>query len=305
MQVIQSRAAIGRISAVLIVSGLLAAQDSKPLPAPVSPGQAIQDAAKAAAHEPPQDRSKDGNVETVYGAEGKAGTVEVLTDTGGVNFGPYLKDVVATVRKNWYALIPADAKTKKGKLAIEFAIHKDGSITNLHLASASRDISLDRAAWGAITASIPFAAFPSAFTGPYLALRFRFYYNPDASDLAGYNSSPAVGDPIVHAVLMQEIADSNVPKYPKKALKNKLEGIVRVEARIAPDGTVQSAAAVDGSLMLAAAASQAIRKWRFQPAQINGKPVADRVRIKVEFRLDGERVRAEVVWPEPSANAVQ
>jgi len=55
-----------------------------------------------------------------------------------VNFGPYLKDVVATVRKNWYALIPADAKTKEGKLAIEFAIHKGGSITNLHLASASR-----------------------------------------------------------------------------------------------------------------------------------------------------------------------
>ncbi len=290
--------------AVLIASPFLAAQNSKPLPAPASPGKAIQDAAQASAHDLTQDRPKGGAVETLYGAEGKSGNVEILTDTQGVNFGPYLKDVLATVRKNWYALIPADAKTKKGKLAVEFAIHKDGSITNLHLAAASGDVSLDQAAWGAITASIPFAALPSAFTGPYLALRFRFYYNPDASDLAD-KTSPAVGDSIVHAVVRQDVADSNLPKYPKKALKDKLEGIVRLVAQIAPDGTVKSAAAVEGNLLLSAAASQAIRKWRFHPAQINGKPVEDMVRIKVEFRLDGERVRAEVVWPEAahSANA--
>jgi len=65
---------ICRIFAALITGGVLAARDSKPLPAPVNPGQAIQDAAKAAAHDPPQDRPKDGTVETLYGAEGKAGT---------------------------------------------------------------------------------------------------------------------------------------------------------------------------------------------------------------------------------------
>jgi TonB family protein len=301
--VIQPRAAMLKMSAVLIAtaaSGLIAAQDSKPLPAPSSPGKAIQDAAQASAHDQTQDPPKRGAVVTLYGAEGKSGNVEILTDTQGVNFGPYLKDALATVRKNWYALIPSDAKTKKGKLAVEFAIKQDGHIAGLKLVSVSGDEALDRAAWGGITASDPFPALPSAFTGSYLALRFRFYYNPSTSDLDQEPGSRAIGASVAHAVLMQETADSNVPKYPKKALKDKIEGIVRIEAQIAPDGTVQSAAAVEGNLVLGDAASQAIRKWRFQPAQINGKPAEDRVRIRVEFRLDGARVRAEVVWPEPA-----
>ena len=38
-------------------------------------------------------------------------------------------------------------------------------------------------AWSGIAKSNPFLPLPSDFTGPYLALRFRFYYNPDKSDL--------------------------------------------------------------------------------------------------------------------------
>jgi len=289
--------------AVLIASTFLAAQDSKALPA--SPGKAIQDAARAAAHDVPNntssDRPKSGTVVTLYGAEGKAGNVEVLTDTQGVNFGPYLKDVVATVRKNWFALIPADAKTKKGKLVIEFAIHQDGSLTNLHLAAASGDVSLDRAAWGAVTSSSPFAALPSAFSGPYLALRFRFYYNPTASDLGGGKASRAIGDSVVHAVLMQETADSHRPKYPKKARSAKIEGIVWLEAGVKANGEVGDLKVLEGDSTLAEASAHAVRKWRFHPAQINSKPVEDRARIKVEFRLDGAQVRTEVVAPEPPA----
>jgi len=282
---------------------LLAAQNSKPLLTPPSPGQAIQDAAKAAAHAPSQDRPPDRTIDTVYGAEGKVGSLDILTNTQGVNFGPYLKDVLATVRKNWYALIPADSKTKRGKLAIQFAIHKDGSISNLHLDSASGDVSLDRAAWGAITGSIPFEALPSEFTGPYLLLRFRFYYNPNASDLAAYKPAPAVADSVVHASVLQDVADSNPPKYPKKAVKNKLEGIVRMDAQIDPDGKVKNIYTSEGNLILADAAFHAIRKWRFHPAQMNGKPVEDKVRVKVEFRLDGERVHAQVVSPETNRAA--
>ena len=45
--------------------------------------------------------------------------------------------------------------------------------------SAQAEKPLDRAAWGGITASNPFPPLPSNFGGPYLALRFRFYYNPE------------------------------------------------------------------------------------------------------------------------------
>ncbi len=47
------------------------------------------------------------------------GPVEVLSDTLGVDFRPYLQNtVLPTVRSNWYSIIPESAKQKKGKVAI-------------------------------------------------------------------------------------------------------------------------------------------------------------------------------------------
>ena len=89
--------------------------------------------------------------------------------------------MLQAVRDNWYALIPAEANApelKSGTLVIEFRIQRDGRVTGMKIVSSSGDIALDRAAWGGITASNPFVPLPAEFTGPYLALRFRFRYNP-------------------------------------------------------------------------------------------------------------------------------
>lgn len=114
------------------------------------------------------------------------GPLEVLTDTMGVDFGPYLQRVLHDVRVNWYNLIPESARAplmKKGKVTIEFAILKDGKVAGMKLVSTSGDVALDRGAWGGITASNPFPPLPSEFGGQYLALRFTFFYNPDRTDL--------------------------------------------------------------------------------------------------------------------------
>jgi TonB C terminal len=114
------------------------------------------------------------------------GPLEVLTDTMGVDFGPYLQRVLHDVRLNWYNLIPESAKPpilKKGKLTIEFAILKDGTVAGMKLAATSGDVALDRGAWGGITASNPFPPLPAEFGGQYLGLRFTFYYNPDRGEL--------------------------------------------------------------------------------------------------------------------------
>ena len=117
--------------------------------------------------------------------------MEILTDTQGVDFGPYLARVVESVRMNWYNLIPEAARSplfKKGIVAIDFYILKDGRVAGMQLEGPSGDVSLDRAAWGGITACNPFKPLPDKFTGQYLALRMRFYYNPDKSDMkAGDN----------------------------------------------------------------------------------------------------------------------
>jgi len=152
----------------------------------MSAGSAVQQAARDAA----AGRAGSGNVGDNgdfglgTGAHGRQlGNLEVLSDTQGVDFGPYLQRVLHDVKINWYSLIPESAQMKHGNLAIEFAITKDGKIADMHLATSSGDIPLDRAAWGGIVASNPFPPLPSEFGGQYLALRFRFFYNPTKEEL--------------------------------------------------------------------------------------------------------------------------
>jgi hypothetical protein len=111
------------------------------------------------------------------------GNVEILTETFGVDFGPYLQNVVKVVKANWYARIPETMKIKRASLAIEFAIMKDGHVQGLVVRPSSGDSILDSWASASITASDPFPRLPEKFTGPDLQLRFRFYYNPDKADL--------------------------------------------------------------------------------------------------------------------------
>ncbi len=110
---------------------------------------------------------------------------EVLSDTMGVDFGPYLRQVIQATQSSWDLLIPEAARPpllKKGKVAIQFIILPDGSIKQMQLVLPSGDVSLDRAAWGGITGAGPFPPLPKKFKGPYLALRFYFLYNEQTGE---------------------------------------------------------------------------------------------------------------------------
>jgi TonB family protein len=153
----------------------------------MSAGSAIEQAARAAI----SNRGGYGGESGDYGlgqgqpAE-RIGPLDVLSDTMGVDFGPYLARVLHDVRENWYRIIPESARAplmKRGKVSIQFAIMKDGSVSGLQIVGPSGDVALDRAAYGGITGSEPFPPLPSEFGGQYLALRFHFYYNPDKTDL--------------------------------------------------------------------------------------------------------------------------
>ena len=143
----------------------------------MSAGSAIDQAARAAA----QNRGGYGGDGGDFGlSQGKAGTMgplEVLTDTMGVDFNPYLSRVLHDVKQHWYELIPESAGMKRGKVVLEFAILKDGSVAGLKIVGTSGDTALDRPAYGSITGSNPFPPLPREFNGPYLGLRFSYYYN--------------------------------------------------------------------------------------------------------------------------------
>jgi TonB family protein len=93
-----------------------------------------------------------------------------------------LERVQQDVRLNRYKNIPESAKPpiwKRGKVAIQFAILKNGKATGMKLTANSSDVALDRRAWTGIAASNPFPPLPTEFSGRYLGLRMTFFYNTD------------------------------------------------------------------------------------------------------------------------------
>ena len=114
------------------------------------------------------------------------GNLEILSDTMGVDFGPYMRRLRQAVQEHWDPLIPQSAmppEMKRGTVVIEFAILKDGKVAGLRIINGSGDTALDRAAYGAITYAIPLPQLPANFNGDYLLLRAHFLYNPDKNDL--------------------------------------------------------------------------------------------------------------------------
>jgi TonB family protein len=65
------------------------------------------------------------------------------------------------------------------------------------------------------------------------------------------------------------------PVYPDLARKMNLSGMVKVEVVVAPNGTVKEAKVVGGHPVLAGAALDAVRKWRFEPAATEATGVVD------------------------------
>ena len=102
----------------------------------------------------------------------------ILSDTKGVDFGPYLSRIIFIVRRNWLAVIPESARLgEKGRSGVVFEILKDGSVPQLRLVASSGSDPLDRAAVNGIHASVPFPPLPAEFTGNHLVLQFIFLYN--------------------------------------------------------------------------------------------------------------------------------
>lgn len=110
------------------------------------------------------------------GRQGSA--LELLSDPMGVDFRPYLIQILATVRRNWFAVMPEVARMgRQGKVVIQFAIQRDGSVPKLVIVTPSGTEALDRAAVAGISASNPFPPLPAGYRGLQIRLQFTFLYN--------------------------------------------------------------------------------------------------------------------------------
>jgi len=105
-------------------------------------------------------------------------SLELLSDPMGVDFRPYLIQVLAAVRRNWWAVMPEAARMgRRGRVVIQFAVARNGTVPKLVIASGSGTDALDRAAVVGVSASNPFPPLPNEFKGDQIRLQFNFAYN--------------------------------------------------------------------------------------------------------------------------------
>jgi protein TonB len=76
------------------------------------------------------------------------------------------------------------------------------------------------------------------------------------------------------------------PVYPAIAQQARLEGIVILEAVIAPDGTIRDVRTLRAHPIFEAAALEAVRQWRYRPTLLNGVPVNVIMTVTINFHLD-------------------
>lgn len=112
--------------------------------------------------------------------------IMVVSDTEGVDFGPYLnKQVLPTLQKAWAKLAPSVAGSSavkgRGKTVIEFAIEKNGSVAGLKLKESTNDATLDAALLDSLKSVAVFQALPAQFKGKSLALRFDLSFRAVAA----------------------------------------------------------------------------------------------------------------------------
>jgi protein TonB len=77
------------------------------------------------------------------------------------------------------------------------------------------------------------------------------------------------------------------PTYPPLARTARIQGAVALQAVISTQGTIENLKVVTGHPLLAPAAIEAVRQWRYRPYILNNDPVEVETQITVNFSLAG------------------
>jgi protein TonB len=132
----------------------------------------------------------------------------------------------------------------------------------------------------ALTASAPVSSAPvvAAPVVPQQAPK------PAAQAPAQQAAAPQAAPPVIGGRAREaRLIKQATAVYPPMALQTRVMGTVRVRATVGKDGRVKQAAAVSGPTMLRQAAVDAVRKWIYSPAMLNGELVESETQADVIF----------------------
>ena len=77
------------------------------------------------------------------------------------------------------------------------------------------------------------------------------------------------------------------PAYPPLARQARIQGTVILQAEISKTGDIQNLRLISGHPMLAPAAIEAVKQWKYKPYLLNGEPVEVETQVQVNFTLSG------------------
>src|SRR5277367_5291486 len=160
------------------------------LPSSATSGTSLNDLLRGGGEKPsgPAAIGGGGPIHSGRGGRGGAayGGLEMLTPNEGVDFSGYLQRVYLTVKRNWFAVMPASVELgEQGIVQLTFRIYRDGSVhsEDPQILRNSGKEPLDRAAYSSVRASNPFDQLPPQFSGPFIELRFTYFYNIDPNSI--------------------------------------------------------------------------------------------------------------------------
>jgi len=112
----------------------------------------------------------------------------------------------------------------------------------------------------------------------------RLHPGSNAAKLQITNQESALAVP-TNAAERERVADAPQASYPLLAQHMNVQGSVVLQAIIGADGVVQNLHVLSGPAILATAAQQAVREWRFKPVFENGQAVETKAKITVNFTI--------------------
>jgi TonB family protein len=102
---------------------------------------------------------------------------------------------------------------------------------------------------------------------------------------AGTGTMPALGARVSQGITQGALVHQVQPAYPSQAWAQRIAGSVVLDATIGANGSVRKLDLISGAPLLATAAKEAVRQWKYSPALLNGSPIEVQKRITVVFKL--------------------
>jgi len=124
-----------------------------------------------------------------------------------------------------------------------------------------------------------------ALAGGVLWLKWNRGWDELESGLKNPETVPAEKPTQVSTEVMQKLLVHRVePTYPAEARQENLQGIIALDIIVGRDGSVVQMHALNGPEVLAKAAMDALRWWKFEPYRVNGEPAVVETTVAVEFK---------------------